>query len=83
MRRRLSVVLAVTGDEAEDKAHHEHHGVEAVSGVQRGQRTAGCHNRAGDHEVSMVPMVPQVRIKFTSFGEATLVCCEPSVMIEV
>ena len=50
MRRRLRVVLAVTGDEAEDKAHHEHHGVEAVSGVQRCQRTAGSHNRAGDHE---------------------------------
>ncbi len=37
MRRRLSVVLAMTGDEAEDKAHYEYHGIEAVSGVQRGQ----------------------------------------------
>jgi len=34
-------------------------------------------------KVSMVPIVPQVRMKFTSFGEATLVCCEPRVMIEV
>ena len=32
---------------------------------------------------SMVPMVPQVSTKLTSFGEATLVCKEPRVMIEV
>lgn len=31
-------------------------------------------------KVYMVPMVPQVRIKLTSFGEETLVCSEPRVI---
>lgn len=83
MRHRLSVVLAMTGDEAEDKAHYEYHGIEAVSGVQRGGGPLAATIGPVTTKVSMVPMVPQVRIKFTSFGEATRVCCEPSVMIEV
>lgn len=83
MRRRLSVVLAMTGDEAEDKAHYEYHGIEAVSGVQRGQGTAGRHNRAGDHESEHGADGAAGEDKVHSFGEATRVCCEPSVMIEV
>lgn len=50
VRFRCRVVLTVAGDEAEDKAHHKHHGIEAVSGMQRCQRTAGGNDRAGHDE---------------------------------
>ena len=76
-------MLAMAGDETQHQAHDEHHGIQTVCGVQRRQRTAVRHNRTVTTKVSMVPMVPQVRTKLTSFGEATLVCREPRVMSEV
>ena len=80
---RCRVVLTVAGDKAEDQTHHKYHRVENVSGMQRRQRPLAATIGPVTTKVSMVPTVPQVRMKFTSFGDDTLVCSEPRVMIDV
>ena len=83
MRRRCSVMLAVAGYKA---------GMKHMMNTTAYRPLAVCSAASGPlwatigpvtTKVSMVPMVPQVSTKFTSFGEATLVCREPRVMIDV
>lgn len=44
------VMLAMTRDEAKNKAHYEYNRIQAVSRLQCRLRAAVCHNRAGYHE---------------------------------
>ena len=44
------VMLAMTRDEAKNKAHYEYNRIQAVSRLQCRQRTAVRHDRASDHE---------------------------------
>ena len=43
-------MLTMTAHKAEDKAHDEYNGIQAVCGRQRRQRAAMGNDRPGDHE---------------------------------
>lgn len=73
-------VAAVLSEEAQNQTHHKHGQIQTIGGCQRGMNTTVSHNRASDHESQHGADGAQVRMKFTSFGEDTLVCSEPNVI---
>ena len=73
-------VAAVLGHKAQQQTHHEHRRYRPLAVVSAACAPPFATIGPVTTKVSMVPMVPQVRIKLTSFGEETLVCSEPRVI---